>query len=175
MKLNINNLKKKTEGFTIIEVLIVLAIAGLILLVVFLAVPALQRNQRNNGRQSEAARLSSAVGNFVGNNQGTLPATAADTTSIIADFGTFKYLTPMSTTGVLGSAIVAGQVTLVPGAITTFTAVTADAVVIDTGAVCGTPSTAGMKTTTGTGRQVALIYTLESPGANYNQVCIQAE
>jgi prepilin-type N-terminal cleavage/methylation domain-containing protein len=31
--------KRKEDGFTIIEVLIVLAIAGLIMLVVFLAVP----------------------------------------------------------------------------------------------------------------------------------------
>ncbi|HPW47952.1 MAG TPA: prepilin-type N-terminal cleavage/methylation domain-containing protein, partial [Candidatus Saccharibacteria bacterium] len=36
--------KKDQKGFTIIEVLIVLAIAALILLIVFLAVPALQRN-----------------------------------------------------------------------------------------------------------------------------------
>jgi prepilin-type N-terminal cleavage/methylation domain-containing protein len=36
-------LSKKEKGFTIIEVMIVLAIAGLIMLVVFLAVPALQR------------------------------------------------------------------------------------------------------------------------------------
>jgi prepilin-type N-terminal cleavage/methylation domain-containing protein len=36
--------QKRQQGFTIIEVLIVLAIAALILLIVFLAVPALQRN-----------------------------------------------------------------------------------------------------------------------------------
>ena len=39
----LNKLKKSDkDGFTIIEVMIVLAIAGLILLIVFLAVPALQ-------------------------------------------------------------------------------------------------------------------------------------
>jgi prepilin-type N-terminal cleavage/methylation domain-containing protein len=37
------NILKNKEGFTIIEVLIVLAIAGLIMLVVLLAVPGLQR------------------------------------------------------------------------------------------------------------------------------------
>lgn len=40
-----------TEGFTIIEVLIVLAIAGVILLTIFLAVPALRRNERNYHRK----------------------------------------------------------------------------------------------------------------------------
>lgn len=43
IKLNKNqNLTKK--GFTIIEVVLVLAIAGLIFLMVFLALPALQRS-----------------------------------------------------------------------------------------------------------------------------------
>lgn len=53
---------KSQNGFTIIEVLIVLAIAGLIMLIVFLAVPALQRNQRNNARNSDASRIT-AQGN----------------------------------------------------------------------------------------------------------------
>lgn len=65
------------DGFTIIEVLIVLAIAGLILVVVLIAVPQLQRNQRNNARQSLLARISTEVGNYSGNNNGTIPAAAA--------------------------------------------------------------------------------------------------
>ncbi|HTE22443.1 MAG TPA: type II secretion system protein [Candidatus Limnocylindria bacterium] len=67
------NLRKKTnreQGFTIIEVLIVLAIAGLIMLIVFLAVPALQRNSRNNARNSEAARISAAVTECLANRNG---------------------------------------------------------------------------------------------------------
>ncbi|MDQ3065292.1 MAG: prepilin-type N-terminal cleavage/methylation domain-containing protein, partial [bacterium] len=40
----LSRIKNNNKGFTIIEVLIVLAIAGLIMLIVFLAVPALQRN-----------------------------------------------------------------------------------------------------------------------------------
>ena len=49
----LQNLKKRNQGFTIIEVMIVLAIAGLIMLIVFLAVPALQRNQRNTARKQD--------------------------------------------------------------------------------------------------------------------------
>lgn len=64
------NLKKKSEGFTIIEVLIVLAIAALIMLIVFLAVPALQRNSRNNGRNNDAARISAAVIECLSNRNG---------------------------------------------------------------------------------------------------------
>lgn len=62
--------KLDKKGFTIIEVLIVLAIAGLIMLVVFLAVPALQRNSRNNGRNADASRTAAAVNECITNNNG---------------------------------------------------------------------------------------------------------
>lgn len=63
-------LRKKTEGFTIIEVLIVLAIAGLIMLIVFLAVPTLQRNSRNNARNNDASRIASAITECLSNRNG---------------------------------------------------------------------------------------------------------
>ncbi len=62
--------KVNQKGFSIIEVLIVLAIAGLIMLVVFLAVPSLQRNARNNGRQSDASKFAAAVNQCLANNNG---------------------------------------------------------------------------------------------------------
>lgn len=64
---------RKAKGFTIIEVLIVLAIAGLIMSIVFVAVPQLQRNARDSKRQSIAQRLSNELNAFSGNNQGTYP------------------------------------------------------------------------------------------------------
>ena len=57
-KLNEGN---KEKGFTIIEVMIVLAIAGLILLIIFLAVPALQRNVRNTQRKTDVTAIAAAV------------------------------------------------------------------------------------------------------------------
>ena len=65
---------RKEQGFTIIEVLIVLAIAGLILLVVFLAVPALQRNARNTSRKEDIASIMGGISEYVNNNNGNLPA-----------------------------------------------------------------------------------------------------
>lgn len=59
-------------GFTIIEVLIVLAIAGLIMLIVFLAVPALQRNSRNTQRSNDASRISAAVNECLNNRNGRM-------------------------------------------------------------------------------------------------------
>jgi len=61
---------RNQKGFTIIEVLIVLAIAGLIMLIVFLAVPALQRNSRNTQRTSDASRMAAAVSECLNNNNG---------------------------------------------------------------------------------------------------------
>ena len=46
--------KQKQEGFTIIEVVLVLAIAALIMVVVFLAVQGAQRNQRDQARKDAA-------------------------------------------------------------------------------------------------------------------------
>ena len=68
--------QKREQGFTIIEVLIVLAIAALILLIVFLAVPALQRNSRNNAIRNDAARLIAGVNDYIANNNGAFPAAA---------------------------------------------------------------------------------------------------
>jgi prepilin-type N-terminal cleavage/methylation domain-containing protein len=65
-------LKKKEEGFTIIEVLIVLAIAGLIMVIVFLAVPALQRNSRNTQRTNDASRVVAAINECTNNANGNL-------------------------------------------------------------------------------------------------------
>lgn len=74
--------KKRQEGFTIIEVLIVLAIAGLIVLIVFLAVPALQRNSRNTQYKNQAANYLGAVNEFINNNNSRPPSTAAHITTI---------------------------------------------------------------------------------------------
>lgn len=67
----INSNTKK--GFTIIEVVLVLAIAGLIFLMVFVALPALQRSQRDTQRRQDYADLSSAIANYMTNNNGRLP------------------------------------------------------------------------------------------------------
>jgi type II secretory pathway pseudopilin PulG len=51
----------------------VLAIAGLILLIVFLAVPALQRNSRNTQRKNDASNMLAGINEYITNNNGTAP------------------------------------------------------------------------------------------------------
>ena len=67
------HLTKNKNGFTIIEVMIVRAVASLIMLIVFLAVPALQRNSRNTQRRSDASHLAGLVNEYAANHAGTLP------------------------------------------------------------------------------------------------------
>ena len=65
--------KNKEKGFTIIEVVLVLAIAGLIFLMVFIALPALQRNQRDGQRKNDMGRVQTAIQNYQSNNRNKLP------------------------------------------------------------------------------------------------------
>ena len=62
-----NNKMKNKSGFTIIEVVLVLAIAGLIFLMIFLALPALQRSQRDIQRKNDIVRLSDALVRYKSN------------------------------------------------------------------------------------------------------------
>lgn len=66
--------KQKQKGFTIIEVVLVLAIAGLIFLMVFIALPALQRSQRDTQRKQDLSRTITAINNYQSNNRGLLPS-----------------------------------------------------------------------------------------------------
>ena len=70
---------KKDRGFTIIEVALVLAVAGLIFLVVFLAVPALQRNQRDDARKRDVSNIIGAIGAWSANNPGKRLGTGGNT------------------------------------------------------------------------------------------------
>lgn len=67
----------KKQGFTIIEVVIVLVIGAIIMLMVFLIVPYLQRTQRDARRQADARKLLTAVEQYKSNNNGTSPTTQA--------------------------------------------------------------------------------------------------
>jgi prepilin-type N-terminal cleavage/methylation domain-containing protein len=67
-------LNQDHSGFTIIEVVLVLAIAGLIFMMVFIALPALQRNQRDIQRKNDVNRALAALQRYQANNKGNLPS-----------------------------------------------------------------------------------------------------
>ena len=80
-----NNIKSK-RGFTIVEVVLVLAIAGLIFLMVFVALPALQRSQRDTQRRNDMARFISQLAQYQTNNNGNVPANKNAYTQFITDY-----------------------------------------------------------------------------------------
>jgi len=65
-------LKRNEQGFTIIEVVLVLAIAGLIFLMIFIALPALQRGQRDTGRKNDISTVAAAVNSYKSNNKNNI-------------------------------------------------------------------------------------------------------
>jgi len=67
----VSNLLKKDKGFTLIEIVLVLAIAGLLLVIVFLAVSGAQKSRRDQQRKQDNARLLSQIETYAGNNNGT--------------------------------------------------------------------------------------------------------
>ena len=71
--MNLYTLKNK-KGFTIIEVVLVLAVAGLIFLMVFLALPALQRAQRDAQRKQDLSRWAAAIASYKSANPNSLIA-----------------------------------------------------------------------------------------------------
>lgn len=65
---------RASDGFTIVETLFVLAIAGIILLIVFKALPALSRSSHNNQRRQDVQTILAAVSHYELNDSGNFPA-----------------------------------------------------------------------------------------------------
>jgi prepilin-type N-terminal cleavage/methylation domain-containing protein len=152
------NQARPTSGFTIIEVVLVLAIAGLIFIIAFLAVPALQRSQRDAQRKNDMGRLIGAVQGYKANHRGSLPdfATPADAAAFattIAQGSSFE--DPSGATYVF-QATGGGNPTNT----------TNGQVAWQTGAIC---TTAGTFTTTGAGSKNVAFRMLLETGDTYCQ------
>ena len=190
----LSKIRNKQRGFTIIEVLIVLAIAGLILLVVFLAVPALQRSARNTQRKNDAAQIGGAIASFISNNGGQLPTALfnADSTHISFSNGTsgnsetakLGYYASAATAVVQGSAAASNGnifLTAVPATAPTLTNVettaasatniTTQSVTIITGWACNGTNT-GLSTTASP-RSAAIIYATENGNGGSSLQCVE--
>ncbi len=150
-------IKLNNKGFTIVEVLIVLAIAGVILATILLAVPALQRNSRNKQVKQAATALVAGAQEYASANGGAAPASAT-------------FSSPTVTWGASGTTqtktTVAGSITVTPslGTGTIPTTFAANTVYLITGAVCS-----GKTAVQGTG--TAVVYTVEA-GTNTSG-CVQ--
>ena len=77
---------QRTKGFTLIELVIVLAIAALIILVVLQAVGAAQKSNRDSTRKQEAARVVSLLEQYASNKGGLYPANTAAVVTAITSY-----------------------------------------------------------------------------------------
>ena len=73
-------------GFTLIEIVLVLAIAGLIMVIVFLAIAGAQRARRDYQRKQDLAEFTSDVQSFESNHGGLPPQNAAEATTFSAQY-----------------------------------------------------------------------------------------
>lgn len=158
------NLKKRNEGFTIIEVMIVLAIAGLIMLIVFLAVPALQRNQRNTSRKNDISRIGAAINEWGSNNRGavlTAGASNANLTTILQSAGALNEytLTAAAAVGANSFTITEGPTANVAAMVGGTGNVNLGSVNVVVGATCGAN---GVATPNTSQRRVVLQHLVES-------------
>lgn len=113
---------KRESGFTIIEVMIVLAVASLIMLIVLLAVPALQRSTRNTNRTADATKIASAASECLSNRNNVVASCNTTTGSPVSnmltgtaqtlDASSLKQLTAVaiSTTGAIPAGTAAANV-----------------------------------------------------------------
>jgi prepilin-type N-terminal cleavage/methylation domain-containing protein len=145
----VSSLLKKEKGFTLIEIVLVLAIAGLILVIVFLALSGAQKSRRDTQRKTDVGRIASQLEQYASNNNGAYPTTAAQ-------LGTFvtQYLTPTTDyqDPSTGANYTLNYTTVAP--------TTAGNVSYMNGQKCN-----GSAMTAGTARDYALLMYLESGGA----------
>lgn len=163
------SVQRKEKGFTIIEVVLVLAIAALILLMAILAFPALLRNQKDTQRKSDLNRAITSVTNYQTNNRNALPGTTA------AQWLAFEnsYLLINGDNFMDPSGVNTSQTPTTPGYVFTLSAVgavvpawdqatTQNVIYFTTGAICGNGGT----TVAAGSTKVALRMALEGGGTS---------
>ena len=155
------NKQVKTKGFTIIEVVLVLAIAGLIFLMVFIALPALQRSQRDSQREQDLSRAQTAINSWQTRNRNAIPATSAQFTQLKNNYlqaGGDTFVDPSGKDYTFSNRTTAGAPS---GQDMTSSDQDTVRIYYTVGATCGT----GGAVTTGQGnRKVALRMVLEGGG-----------
>lgn len=147
-----NSQTKQSKGFTIIEVVLVLAIAALIFLMVFIALPALQANQRDTQRKQDASVVASAITGFTSGERTTLNGTPAHLTNLKTYIDDLGYYTE--------DDVVFAAPEEVPGE------ANADAVFVIPQAKCK-----GTTTESGNNREAAVVILLDNKENSY---CVDA-
>lgn len=151
---------KQQKGFTIIEVVLVLAIAGLIFLMVFIALPALQRGQRDQARKNDVSVVASALNTFKSNNRGGFGSVGATGNGNLNNTTLRAYIDRLDQYDVASVSVIgAGARNVSPPH---------ETIAVVTGVKCPTPmpapGTGSIGLVTGTPRSAAVVARLENNG-----------
>ena len=168
---NISMIKGGNKGFTIVETLIVLAIAATIIVVVLLAVPGLQRSSRNTTARTAANNILAGWNEQMAAGNGAspgLPTAAAGTITINSvAYNLAKGVTP--TVGTVSAATTVGYsasaAAFVSGGTTN---VAPNTLIVAYSATCNGNTAAAV----GTSTQIAVFYPVENGGTG-KVGCIQ--
>ena len=78
------NIKQNQKGFTLVEIVIVLAIAALILAAILFAVQGAQQSRRDAARRDAGGQIGALMEEYAGNHNGTYPSSNAQMSAQIA-------------------------------------------------------------------------------------------
>ncbi len=143
------------QGFTIIEVMLVLAMAALIFLMIFVALPQLQRGQRDTARKSDVDQIAAAVTQYTSNNRGKFP-TATSLKDYVGDLSNLNK----------DSISVREFVSSVSP--------DNDSVVVVRGAKCDESNGSGVSLKKGSSKQFVVVTKLEAGGSNGVGYCLDS-
>jgi len=165
--------KLNNKGFTIVETLIVLAIAATIIVVVLLAVPGLQRSSRNTTARTAANNIVAGWNEQMAALNGAAPSapTGGSAGSISINSVTYKLasgITPTVFTAAASTSYTMGfDASTTSSALASSMKLSPNNVVVISSATCSSGNV-----TSGTSTQIAVLYPIEN-GGNGSVGCIQ--
>lgn len=153
----------KGRGFSIIEVVLVLAIAGLIFLAVFIALPALQANQRDSDRKRDVSTVVTGINDYKSGNKQKFPTTQTLTGNSEGDpLNDDSWVSSMSS----NTTAVKVNTTAGPGQLNE-AALTDGVIIITQRTTCGEVTKSAVTLTTGTSQQFTVVTRLEAGGGSF--------
>lgn len=72
------HINDRRNGFTIIETMLAMAVGALIIAVMLMAIPSLQRSSHNNERRQDVQAILAAVSHYRLSNSGAMPDSSSD-------------------------------------------------------------------------------------------------
>jgi prepilin-type N-terminal cleavage/methylation domain-containing protein len=172
--MDVTKLNEK-KGFTIVETLIVLAIAALILIIVLIAVPDLQRSAQNSNLRTDAQNVAAAIQTFEGNNQGELPGSITASNGVVTVSASSASgsggTSGIPATGHIQASTTINSLITGPQA-QTYSGSNNTTIYVETQAECPSSVASGTITPKTNQRGVAIIFPIDN-GSGYSAGCIQ--